>query len=152
MIALIDPAFFLNCSRFDELECDLQFILQSCRRNRIAVPAIQSYWEPLWNELIRPLERAAPAPVKSTIRELRKLGVSCPSSSEDEVTGEILRLGFSQLFGWSTLAPEWEERMARAAIQAARIAERSRDRVILLVRRIQGRNLEVRQGRSYDSS
>ncbi|GAG36235.1 unnamed protein product [marine sediment metagenome] len=56
MIGIIDPAMLLRRTNEKELVDDLGFVLGACRKHQIQLPAIEPYWERLWDQLGRPLE------------------------------------------------------------------------------------------------
>ncbi len=143
MIGLLDPAFLLpRAAQADEKQLvdELDLIAIMCRRNNIAIPPFEEYWPELWNTLGRDLERSLSHPdAKAALRQLRQLGdASGDKIRGDAPDGAVWRRGFTDLFSWNPLNSEWERRMAEAAVRAATIPH---ERVILLARRIVGRNV-----------
>ena len=145
MIGLLDPAFLLPRTGQDEenkLADELDLLLETCRRHSVALPPFPEYWPNLWNTLGRRLEQSlSQRRAKAALRELRKLGKASLGLIRGAcAVGQVWRRGFAQLFAWSPLNGDWEQRMAAAAVRAAMIADH---RVVLLVRRVPGRNVKV---------
>lgn len=138
MIGLLDPALFLQRPEQDVLR-DLDVVLRICTKFSISVPALDEYWPDLWSRLGSPLERALSPEGRRTLQELRRLEqrskMVIPALTPG--AGLVWRRGFQQLFSPQHFADSWEERMAAAAVRAAHTGQK----VVLLTRRVLGRNL-----------
>ncbi len=141
MIGVLDPA--LLQLRSDALALDeLNLVLKMCKEHTIQLIPFEEYWDPMWREFGRRLERGLRDPrAKQALREVRKLGGRCstsglPAAAPDSIA---FRRGFHQLFGEDWLSAGWEERMARAVVRAV-MAD---DDVVVLTRRIVNRNLTL---------
>jgi hypothetical protein len=140
VIGLLDPALFLP--RPDsEVERDFDRVAQSCRNHDIQLAALNEYWPALWNELARPLEQRLGPQARRALQQIRRLGDAANRHVPELAphAGKAWRAGFRQLFEYSALGTSWEERMVRAVVRAALSGEQ----VIVLVRRMVGRNLVV---------
>jgi hypothetical protein len=140
MIGLLDPALFLSRSDQD-VERDFAFVVRACQQHAIQIIPLEEYWPDLWTDLARPLERQIGPEAKRALQEVRKLAgkstSQVPALGPD--AGKAWRNGFQQLFGQVALGASWEERMASATIRAVATG----DRVVVLTRRMLGRNLVV---------
>lgn len=138
MIGLLDPALFLHRSEAD-VERDFDAVLRTCAHHSISLPTLAEYWHDLWSQLGLPLERALSPSGKRALQQIRRLGEQSkkPIPPLSHGAGLVWRRGFQQLFGTQHFANSWEERMAAASIRAAATGER----VVLLTRRMLGRNL-----------
>ena len=144
MIGLVDPAFLLKRpSQHADREVleDLDFIIDICRRNAVTLVPFEEYWPEMWRLFGRDLERSLRDPqTKQALNELRRLSTRAVSVPPPvKLDGVVWRRGFAQLFAWTPLGLDWEERMARAALRAVASGEQ----VILLVRRVSDRNLRI---------
>lgn len=138
MIGLLDPALFLQRPEV-EVQSDFDNVLRTCTKHSILLPELDEYWNELWTQLGFPLERTLSPNGKRALQEIRRLGqqskMQIPPIGQG--AGLVWRRGFQQLFGPQHFATSWEERMAAASIRAAATGER----VVLLTRRMLGRNL-----------
>lgn len=136
MIGLLDPTLFLPRPE-KEITDDLDNVARACKAHKIIVPAIEEYWGEMWSKLGSPLEKSLSPIARRSVHEIRKIGTNLQLPRLDIDPGRVWRRGFEQLFGTPHLAVSWEERMAAAAIRALITG----DEVVLLTRRILGRNL-----------
>lgn len=146
-IGLLDPTLLLDDWPDDtSLRRAIDDIVRLCRRHSVRLPEAAGYWSRLWSELGRPLERAQPPATKRSLQQLRQLRAPHdtllpPPPNEARVWG------FCELFGTPELGGRWEDLMAQAALSAAHAARERDEEVLLLVRRLPGRNLhEERAG------
>lgn len=142
MIGLLDPAFFLppdGPAGVRDLERDLGLVIQACRKHSIELVPLEEYWPDLWRLLGRPLEHALAPTEKRPLQELWKLAKKATSHVPplNGPPGRVWRNGFDQLFGAACLGDSWEERMASATVRAVAAS----DQVVVLTRRVLGRNL-----------
>lgn len=143
MIGLLDPALLL--ARSDaEVVRDLDLVLLSCRRYAIDLVPLEEYWHLLWASLGQPLERQLGTEAKRALQELRRVGDRSrryiPPLAHG--AGKAWRRGFSLMFGSPVLDSSWEERMASAVLRAV-VA--NADGVVVLTRRMLGRNLIIHE-------
>lgn len=138
MIGLLDPALFLPRPEA-EVQRDFDAVLRTCAQHAVSLPTLEEYWQDLWTSLGLPLERSLSPSGKRSLQEIRRLGERSSNEipSLGQGAGLVWRRGFQQLFGPQHFANSWEERMAAASIRAAATGEK----VILLTRRMPGRNL-----------
>lgn len=137
IIGLLDPALFLPRDS-EDVQRDFDFVLQICRKHKIELIPFSEYWSGLWSSLARPLEKALSPEAKRSLQELRKLQSNIAIPALQPQAGKVWRRGFEQLFGASSFSQSWEEPMMQAALRAL-----SADHdVILLTRKMSGRNLE----------
>lgn len=138
MIGLLDPALFLPRDT-KQVQQELDLIIQICRKHAVALVPLSEYWNQLWSDLARPLEKQLTPEAKRSLQELRKFAASStlkipPLSPQ---SGTVWRRGFRELFGPDIFPTDWEEPIMRAALQALTIQRP----VILLTRRMPGRNV-----------
>lgn len=139
MLALIDPALLEVRPEWEVAE-ELGQVLHLCRHHHVTVPSNLSYWDPLWADLGARMERQLQpgGQAQRALRELRKLGrpvAGLPATPQHRV----LVWGFTPQARGGLFSGDWPERMAEAAVRTAL----TQQRVILLVRRVPGRNLIV---------
>lgn len=138
MIGLLDPALFLPRSE-NEVLSDFNAILRICAKNVVSLPMLDEYWDDLWTQFGRSLERSLGPVGKRALQEVRRLGtrsqIAVPPLNQG--ASSVWLRGFQQLFSAQHLGTPWEEKMAVASIRAAS----THQRVILFTRRMLGRNL-----------
>lgn len=140
MIGLLDPALFLT--RADaEIEKDLDFILDACRKHNIELAPLREYWPALWSELGSALERQISSKTKRALQELRRTAKASDFhiASLSTSAGIAWRRGFTALFGQPHLPSPWIDRMALATIRSVSSGRQT----VMLCRRMDGRNLVV---------
>lgn len=138
MIGLLDPALFLHRSEKD-VQRDFEMILRMCQSFQISIPMLDEYWSDLWVQLGSPLEKSLSPIGKRSLQQVRRLGglsqIKIPPLKQN--AGSVWIRGFQQLFGPNFFKESWEQRMAAASIRAAA----TNQKVVLLTRRVLGRNL-----------
>lgn len=143
MIGLLDPAFFLPRSTA-EVQEDFDSIIQMCRRHAIELPALSEYWGAMWAQLGHPLEQRVDRGAKSALREIRQISARSNNNIPQlgQNAGSVWVRGFQLLFGQQYLGRSWEANMAAAAVRAVA----SGSEVVMLVRRVPGRNIAQHAG------
>lgn len=138
-IGLLDPALF-SLLKPEEVPRRIELILQICRRHAVELAPIPEYWNALWSELARPLERKLSPEARRSLHELRKLGEKSKLKLPPLETpaGKVWRRGFEQLFGVEFFVKSWEEPMMRAVLQVLN----AQHDAIVLTQNIPGRNLQ----------
>ncbi|MBF0427764.1 MAG: hypothetical protein HQL94_02475 [Magnetococcales bacterium] len=138
-IALLDPAFFLSRSD-DELRRDLDDIIKICRDHSLRLPPIPEYWDYL-QLLARPLETVSGPITKRAFMVIRQISAkSNLEFNQQPNVGSYWQKGFKVLFNTSMFPNQpWHRRMATAILRALATGER----VVLLVRKINGRNVSM---------
>jgi len=151
MIALLDPALFIwgNAEGILTPADEAEFAtlvykaIRACREAHATVTAIAGYWDHLWKDFVRPLQkRLQTQEARAAVDELRKLGGKTtefpPASADTRVWG------FRTLFGHAgVMAADWEDRMADAASRAI-VAGNA---VMMLVRLLEKRNSLLHTGK-----
>lgn len=137
IIGLLDPALFLPRDS-KEVQRDFDFVLQICRKHKIELIPFPEYWRDLWSKLALPLEKALSPEAKRPLQELRRLESNIAIPTFQPPAGKVWRRGFEQLFGASAFSQSWEEPMMKAALRALSADHE----VILLTRRVDGRNIQ----------
>ena len=142
IIGLLDPALFIERAGVD-LTCDLDLVLEACKKNKILLIPFKEYWNDLWGQVVRPLQKNAAPALAAAIRELQKLGMAAgkiPVASLQDTPGNFWRGGFDQLF--KNVDPEWTVKIAGAALRAVSAAPNIR--VVLFTPKIHMRNVLLR--------
>lgn len=140
MIAVIDPAFFVGRTHDAvgeaALRHDIRAILSFRQATDARLVAADDYWPTLWQELISPLQQAFPR-LMSDFGELRKAGVK---HQLQPLVGSHRFWGFVPMFQHALLPlnQSWPDRMARSII---RMHISLGERIVLIVRPIEGRNI-----------
>ena len=147
MIGLLDPALFLPRDE-REVVRDFDLVLRACRQHQIKLTSSDEYWSVLWRGLGRELERDMSREGKSTLREVRELGEKrrVLTNRLSEVDSKAWRQGFDIVFGPAWLDEKWIDVMAMAVIRAVRAATID-ERVVVLCRRLVGRNVAVHRAK-----
>lgn len=137
-IGLLDPALFLPRSS-EQVQQDLDQVMRICTYHKIKLVPLEEYWDALWTDLARPLERQLTPEAKRSLQALRKF--AHPSNQLQPLNtavDTIWRRGFNQLFESCHFGKSWEGPMMKAVVRA--LAADSE--VVLLTRKLAGRNMQ----------
>ncbi|HNH49392.1 MAG TPA: hypothetical protein PKY30_20255, partial [Myxococcota bacterium] len=154
MMALLDPYLFdrplrrdgtLSPEEEENLAADLEDVWEACTFARARLVQVESYWEPLWQELILPLQnRLLTRPAKNAIGQLRKLQYQ--NLNLPEASAGTRLWGFNAMFPSNkTISTAWRDRMATAAVS---LVARGED-LLLLTRLQHGRNMMLHRGKEH---
>ena len=139
---MLDPAFLLPRQGADadlETRADFEMLYLICRRFGVRLVPFPEYWQPVWTAFGRNLEATLSPETKRAVQEIRHHGRNhVPATPCPDAT--VWRRGFQQLFSGQTLGQDYEVPMAKAVARAVATGEQ----VVLLSRRMEGRNLVTR--------
>jgi len=140
-LGLIDPQL-LELRPEQVIADELAQILLLCRQHSIVVPSSLPYWNELWSTMGARLEQTLGRGGQAyrAVQELRKPGT--PVTGIPPAPEQRVRVwGFAGPARGALFDGAWPNLLAEAAVRAAL----TRQRVVLLCRHVQGRNLDVHQ-------
>lgn len=98
IIGLLDPALF-SLIEPQKVPQRINLIIQICRIHHIKLTPISEYWDKLWSDLAKPLEKRLHPKDKRALQALRQLSdnsnVQLPHLEIQ--AGKVWRRGFEQL-------------------------------------------------------